>query len=157
VEAGTAPGRAGRAAGSLMTKDLFREIEHTADLAVVVEAADLPGLFARAGLSLFALLVSPEAVEPAEHRRVEVEGRDQEDLLHEWLSRLLSDFYVHGFVAASIRVVLLDKIHLEAELEGERFDRSRHSLLREIKAVTYHDLAIRHTTAGCEAQVTFDV
>ena len=140
-----------------MTRELFREIEHTADLAIVVESTDLHDLFARAGLSLFALLVAPVSVRAAERRSVRVEGQDREDLLHEWLSRLLTDFYVDGFLAASIRVTQLDENHLEAELEGERFDRGRHALLREIKAVTYHALAIRDTAGGCEAQVTFDV
>lgn len=140
-----------------MIRELFREIEHTGDLAILVDANDLPELFARAGLSLFALLVAPESVRSVERRMVRVGGRDQEDLMHEWLSRLLSDFYVDGFVAASIRVTRLDREHLEAELEGERFDRGRHETLREIKAVTYHALAIRTTGRGCEAQVTFDV
>lgn len=136
---------------------LFREIEHTADLAIAVDGGDLAELFARSGLALFALLIEPGTVRGSERRRVEAAGRDAEDLLHEWLAVLLGDFYVDGFVAAEITTRVVDGRRVEADLVGERFDRARHGAVREIKAVTYHGLAVRRTAAGWEARVTFDV
>ncbi|HVP37569.1 MAG TPA: archease [Candidatus Saccharimonadales bacterium] len=136
----------------------FEEVPHAADLAIVVRGADPAGLYARAALALYALLVEPAGVRPAERRRVEVEGLDREDLLHEWLARLLSEFYTEGFVGRAVHVARCEDTRLEADLDGDRFDRARHALRREIKAVTFHQLAVRPAPGGgWEARITFDV
>ncbi len=137
--------------------ELFREIEHTGDLAIAVVARDLPDLYRRAGLALFALLVDARQVARGERWRVEAVGEDREDLMHEWLARLLADFFAEGKLAAAIDITHLDEKRIEAELEGERFRRDRHTLLREMKAVTYHALRIGRVGAGWEARITFDV
>ncbi len=140
---------------------LYTEVEHTADLAILVEADSLRELYRRAALALFALLVEGGDVHAGERRHLTVDGRDREDLMHELLSRLLSDFYADDFIAASIAVTHVDDRHLEADLEGECFDRRRHVSLREIKAVTYHGLEIRGADESgprlWQARVTFDV
>jgi len=138
-------------------EDWFREIEHTGDLAIVVTAPDLRELYRRAGLALFALLVDPDQVGRRERWRIEATGEDRADLMHEWLARLLTDFFAEGKVAAGIDVTRLDEGRIEADLEGERFQRGRHVLSREIKAVTYHALCIRRVGHDWEARITFDV
>jgi len=46
---------------------------------------------------------------------------------------------------------------LRARVAGEPIDPARHPIVREIKAVTYHGLAVDRVAGGFSAQVVFDV
>jgi SHS2 domain-containing protein len=140
-----------------MTEPLFREIEHTADLGIEVEA-DTPGeLFRRAGLALFSLMVNVEKVEPRTEREESVQAEGWEDLLHDWLSRLLSNFLQEGFIAAMITIEEIDATHLRARLAGEKLNYDRHEFETEIKAVTYHQLSVTCENGRWQVRVIFDV
>ncbi len=135
----------------------MREIEHTGDIGIEVEAPTRPELFARAALAMARLMVEEEGIEPLERREVEARGGDDAEVIHDLLAAALNLFLVDGFIwrdAAAAedggRVVL--------RLSGEAFDRRRHTLLGEIKAVTYHQLSVSKTEAGgWRARVIFDV
>jgi protein archease len=42
-------------------------------------------------------------------------------------------------------------------LRGEKFNPLRHEFRGEVKAVTYHELAVTRTHSGWQARVIFDV
>jgi SHS2 domain-containing protein len=44
-----------------------------------------------------------------------------------------------------------------ARLRGDRADGQRHTLLHEVKAVTYHHLAVERSDEGWRATVLFDL
>ncbi|GIW40674.1 MAG: protein archease [Candidatus Binatia bacterium] len=136
--------------------DYYEELDHTGDLAISVSGRDLAEVFRHAALALFALLVEGDGTEE-QTRGVRVRGQDREDLLHEWLSRLLSDFYAEGFVVTDVPMITIGDRELEATVAGHRFRSGRDRLLREIKAVTYHGLTLRAGKNGWEARITFDV
>ena len=51
-----------------------------------------------------------------------------------------------------------DQVQVTARLDGETLDRERHTLLSEVKAVTYHQLTVeRVPEGGWRASVLFDV
>jgi SHS2 domain-containing protein len=140
-----------------MTEPCFHEIEHTADLGIEVEADSVAGLFRCAGQALFSLLVSTEHVQVHEERRVAVQADDWEELLHDWLARLLREFLQDGFIAAVIAVEEIEATHIQARLGGEKLDYARHEFETEIKAVTYHQLAVTQEDDRWRARVIFDV
>jgi SHS2 domain-containing protein len=140
-----------------MAEPLFREIEHTADIGIEVEADTAHELFRRAGLALFSLMVGLEEVEMREEREEIVQAEGWEDLLHDWLSRLLHNFLQGGFIAAKITVDELDATHIRARLAGEKLDYERHNFETEIKAVTYHQLSVTCENGRWLARVIFDV
>lgn len=140
-----------------MTEPLFREIEHTADLGIEVEADTPQELFRRAGLALFSLMVSLEHVETREEREQAVRADGWEALLHEWLSSLLHQFLQDGFIAASITIDEIDSTRVRARLAGEKLDYDRHAFETEIKAVTYHQLMVKQEGGRWRARVIFDV
>jgi SHS2 domain-containing protein len=140
-----------------MAEPLFREIEHTADIGIEVEADTPSELFRRTGLALFSLMVSLEGVEACEEREETVRAEGWDDLLHDWLSRLLHSFLQDGFIAATITVEEIDSTHVRARLVGEKLDYKRHSFETEIKAVTYHQLSVTCENGRWQARVIFDV
>ncbi|MFM8893617.1 MAG: archease [Planctomycetia bacterium] len=46
---------------------------------------------------------------------------------------------------------------MRALAHGERYDPARHTLAHEIKAVTWHELSVRHAPTGWDASIFVDV
>ncbi|HEX9017892.1 MAG TPA: archease [Anaerolineaceae bacterium] len=130
----------------------FIEIEHTADWALKITAADLPELFTLAARGMYWLMHLSLVDAPRITRSLDLDGVDNEALLVTFLSELLYlneseglafDDFELSFQAAHLRAVLHG-----APAAGQK---------KEIKAVTYHNLAIRPTENGLEATIVFDV
>jgi len=138
-------------------KAAFREIEHTADLAVELSAGDLPSLFAVAGEALYSLIADPEKIEPREQARVSATGAAPEELLHAWLRELLARFNVERFIGKYCEIGELLDDRVEGVVFGERLDLKRHTFYTEIKGVTYHDFKIWREGDLWLATVVFDV
>jgi SHS2 domain-containing protein len=51
----------------------------------------------------------------------------------------------------------IDGLTLRAEVQGERFDPTRHQVKLEIKTPTYHMFRLEPTPTGWQATVLFDV
>lgn len=135
----------------------FREIEHTADLAIEVTASDLAGLFATAGEALFALIADPAGIEPRDKTLVTATGSGPEELLHAWLCELLAQFNVASFVAVRCDVEKITHDRVEGTIRGEKLDLNRHRFYTEIKGVTYHDFKVWNENGLWHARVIFDV
>jgi SHS2 domain-containing protein len=130
----------------------FKEISHTADRCIAVWAPDLPRLLMQAAAGMYQMMeIDPLSGEPAK-KKMELEAASAEELLVLFLSELL-------YLLESSQVVFdhldlgLEGLHLHAEMQGKQPVRYRN----EIKAVTYHKLAIRQTRQGLEAEIVFDV
>jgi SHS2 domain-containing protein len=138
----------------------YRFVDHTGDVAVDLEAPDLPTLFADAALALTDTLVDRASVKTAAHRDVRLASADLDSLLVDWLSELLFMFETDGWLtdAASIEIESSgDGWSLDAAIRGDLFDPDRHPARVLVKAVTYHALAIRQTPSGVTARVVFDI
>jgi SHS2 domain-containing protein len=145
-----------RASGEGADEPLFREFEHTGDLGIEVNAASRAELFRRAAIALAALMVEPAEVAASERREVEVQADTDADLLHDLLAELLDLFVIDAFIWREAAVVEHGR-SLKVTLRGEHFDASRHQFRGEIKAVTYHQLAVEQSPQGWRAHVIFDV
>lgn len=130
----------------------FRELSHTADVEIEVWAPDLPGLLVQAARGMYALAGIRLEAENRLERAVELRARDGESLLVSFLTELLYLCEVEGLAFDDIRPQV-DGYALQARLGGAPVASQR----REIKAVTYHDLAVRASERGYEARIVFDV
>lgn len=136
----------------------LREIEHTGDTGIEVNAPTRAELFARAALAMARLMVEEEGIKPVERREVEARGADDAELMHDLLAAALNLFLADGFIWRDAAAAAEHGERVVLTLSGETFDRARHSLLGEIKAVTYHQLSVSRTDAGMwRARVIFDV
>lgn len=135
----------------------FEVFAVTADKGVRAWGKDLPEVFANTAQGMWSLMVEPGRAQRREMLPVTVEAGDRETLLVAWLNELLYLHEVEGFVAADFEVSHLTDTRLEAEVWGERMDRTRHPLVGHVKAATYHLLHVRPTDGGWEAQVVVDV
>ena len=143
-----------------------RQVEHTADVALEVEADDLAAAFAEAALALGEVITGGGLPEPREAVRVTIEADDVESLLVRWLAELLVHFDAEGFLTGAAEVALTPPTRdarpevvvvvdgraarvagegawrLRATLRGEAYDPARHGYGSEVKAISYHTLRV---------------
>ncbi len=136
---------------------MFNLFEHTADLGIHAEAADLATLMAEAARGLFSVLVSDlGSVRSVVEVRLAMEAQRYDDLLHDWLAGLLFIFDTRRLVFCQFEV-RFDGRDLTAVVRGEPLAPERHPIGMEIKAITYHGLKVEQTPAGWTAEVIVDL
>src|SRR5207249_551719 len=124
---------------------MHETFDHTADLGLRIRAADLDTLFAEAGRALFAAIVEDlDTVEPRQELHIDVSGDDREYLLFDWLKELLYHCDSQHVLFSQFEVHVRPD-GLSATARGEPLDPSRHELLHEVKAITYHGLTVEQT------------
>ena len=134
-----------------------REIGHTADLGIEIEAADLSGLFSEAAEALYGLVADSDDINPKEKIAVSAMGQGWEELFHAWLCELLAQFNLKGFVGKHCEIVSLMPERVEGWIRGECLDLERHRFYTEIKGVTYHHFKVWQEDGMWRARVIFDV
>jgi SHS2 domain-containing protein len=135
----------------------YRTFDHTADLGLEIYGRDEEELFSNAAFALFDTITDIGGIAMREKRTVSVEGSDREDLLVNFMRKLLSLFHIEGFLLRRFAVYELDEHSLSGEAEGEIFDPKKHGINTEIKAVTYHQVRITPTSDGFMGRVICDV
>jgi SHS2 domain-containing protein len=130
----------------------YREIEHTADWELHVWAPDLAGLLEQAARGMYSMMGVCLKVGPRQARDLELRANDSESILVAFLSELLylceqeslcfDEFYIEP-----------NSLSLKAHLLGAPLA----FIDKEIKAVTYHNLAICKTDQGFEVNIVFDI
>lgn len=132
----------------------YREIEHTADWAMEVWAEDIPGLFMEAAAGMVALqgicFLESGSARPCE---MEFNGVDYESLLVSFLSELLFLQESEQLGSRIVRVLELNSEKLLVFLQLESIT----IIEKAVKAVTYHDLAIKFSHGNWSTRIVMDV
>jgi len=139
----------------------FLEDAPTADVGFVAFGVTLEECFqAAADATLAVMLANPEALQPRLRRALHVEA-DSVDLA---LLRFLEEFiYAKDADGNFLRVASISVIErgvgwvVDAAVEGEAIEPSRHQLSADIKAVTLHRLNVQRADNGWEATVVLDI
>jgi SHS2 domain-containing protein len=143
-------------AGSAMLRPCvyrYEEIEHTADRALRVAAADLPALFVGAARGMYSLMTDLDGLVATVWHQVQLEDWDRESLLVGWLNELLFLTENEGLCFVESRIESLTDTMLVGWAGGVRVTPTRAS----VKAATFHDLALVHDGEEWSTVVTFDV
>jgi SHS2 domain-containing protein len=127
-------------------------VEHTADWELEVWAPDLAGLMEEAASGMYELMGVEVSGESRRHHQLEIGADDREQLLVSFLEELLfladsEEVAFDGYLLSLVGTNLL------ARLEGGLILARN----KEIKAVTYHRLAIKESRRGLKTRIVFDV
>jgi SHS2 domain-containing protein len=122
--------------------------EHPSDIGLSASADSMAELFEALGEGMAAQVCESGNVIAREVRTVEAVGDDREDLLVDFLSKLLHLFLMDRFLIATIAVESITDTAIAAKVAGEKYAPPRHELGAEIKAVTYHHLQVAQAAAG---------
>ena len=141
----------------------FRFVEElsTADVAFEAWGATLEELFISAAAALMATMTAvPEQVMRRETLDFRMEHEELDLLLLLFLEELIFCKDARRLLLHADRVQLVERdglFHLEARVNGEQVDASRHCLLVDVKAVTLHRLQLQFEDGLWKAVVVLDV
>ena len=134
----------------------FRVIEHTADVGIVAYGKNLGQTFVNAARGLYSIMLEDQEIGEEVHRCIEVEGRDREALLVQWLNELIYTFDVENLVFKSFHILEMTDTGLKIDCFGQKLDPEIHEVRLGVKAATYHMLKVEEGN-GFRAQVLFDI
>lgn len=136
----------------------FREDIAVADVAFEASGRTLKELFASAGLAVTNTMVKDlKSVHTRTMKRIEVEGRDVENLLFNFLQELIFLKDAEHLLFGKISIEEVSETKCAAVLWGEKLNAQRHELLVDVKAVTMHMFSVARTNEGWRATVILDV
>jgi len=134
----------------------FEILEHPSDVGIRATGDSLAGAFINAARGLLSVILKGHVQERTE-RVVTLNASDRGHLLVRWLSEVLFLYDAEHFVPASFRFTQFSETSLVAEIRGEAFDSARHHTKLDVKAVTYHQLALVDRPGLSQVTVFLDI
>ena len=145
-----------------MKKVGFRFLDHTADVQVESWGPTLEEAYSQTALGLMAT-ISPNLnlISPLVQKVIQIEAEDKESLLFDFLSEFLFIFDVEDLIFCEIAIESIkkkqDKYLLKANVKGERFNKKKHEIGTEVKAITYSFMDIEEKDWEVKINIVFDI
>lgn len=130
----------------------FRECEHTADGEIEVWAESIVDLFIYAVRGMYCLGGVTLEPDPRLCHKMQISAADNEALLVSFLTELVF-LWEHDQQAFDVFRLNLNDYHLQVEMEGGPVK----TAVRQIKAVTFHRLAITFQDGFFRTRLVFDL
>ena len=136
----------------------FQILEHTADVGIRAEAIDLPGVFEQATLGLLDINGTWAPGRPAEEQvELAIEADDLGALLVDWLGEVLYLGDSRDAVVTSLEMDGVTPQRAAGRVGISPRDEAAYEGGTQVKAITYHRLAVEQTEDGWAATVYVDV
>ncbi|HVE86634.1 MAG TPA: archease [Myxococcales bacterium] len=127
--------------------------EHTSEVRVRLTAPTFGGLLGEAGRALAELLADEEPGPLQAPERVSLQGADRVALLVHWLNELVFLSETRKQIYAWFDVQVATDREVVAQVRGWAASRVR----TQVKAATFHGLAVAEGPEGLQAEVVLDV
>jgi SHS2 domain-containing protein len=135
----------------------YRVFPHTADVGLWVQGKTLQALFKNAALGMLHLVTHLKSYQPKKKIPLILKSNSLESLLVDWLHEILYFLTVKRLGICKVQLKLVKPYGLKAILWGDKLEAKRHSVFREIKAVTHHDLKIQYRKNHYQTKIIFDI
>ncbi|WP_148687733.1 archease [Candidatus Nitrosocosmicus hydrocola] len=137
-------------------------LDHMTDAYLRIHASNLGEAFEYAGLGLVGIMYELEGVEPNKQVPITAEGKDLENLLFDWLDKILLIVLLDRTIMSEFRVKIThdDETGLygiRGYGNGEQINPDRHELKVEVKGITYHEMKILENTSKGEVMIEYIV
>ena len=133
----------------------YELIEHTADVGVKAYGKTVAEAFEHVAEAMFDIITDESTIDSIGEYDIQLEAPDLEQLLVDWLSKLLFLNDAENLVFGKFQVTI-DANRLSARVFGEKYNKKKHKMGVEIKAVTYHILQVNKKDP-IFVQVLFDI
>jgi len=142
-----------------MTPEIkFEPFETTADVGLRVYGKNPVELFENASKGMFSLIFEPFQLQNFVIKNIEIEGDNPEDIIVSLLSELIYLLETQNFVLSNLKGREINPKKYTFTLEGESYNKEKHSFLMQIKAVTFHNLKIKKEKDNkLTVDIVFDV
>lgn len=132
-----------------------------ADVAFEAEGATLSEMFESAGLATTNVMVRDmKAVRKKITKKIRLENDDLEKLLFEFLQEFVYWKDKDLLLFSGINVKIKErggKFSFVAALKGEKIDPTRHEMLVDVKAVTWHLFSVKKKGEKWQCRVVLDI
>jgi SHS2 domain-containing protein len=135
----------------------WEHFEVEADVGVRGWGSTRAEAFAQVTRGVFALLVSPDQLQPRERREVRAQADMPESLLVTWIDECLYVHDIEGFVAQSVEMTVCTDTLAHGVLHSEPVDPGRHRVGTVVKGATYHQVLVTERLGVHEARIIVDV
>ncbi|KAK2952781.1 putative Archease [Blattamonas nauphoetae] len=139
----------------------YETLDHTADIQFHSWGTTMKEAFEQIGLCMFDYVTELQALEIDDSltHDFEASGHDMESLLFAYMDELLFQFSAEMFTPKEIEVLELDEqsFQIKCLVKGETFDRQKHPMGCEIKAITYSNMQIHQTDGKVDLFVIVDI
>ncbi len=140
-----------------MSEEGWEHFEVEADVGVRAWGPTLEACFRQCALGVFTLIVPLEAVAPVEAREVSAQAETPEALLVSWINELLYLHEVEGFAVRDVAEPRIERTRAHGSLTGEPMDAARHPRGIQVKAATFHQLALDLKPGRVSARLVLDI
>ena len=139
----------------------FKFHEHTADITVECWASTLEKAFEEAALATLEVIVNTSTVDANVAIELDVEGIDLEELLVEWVGKLIAlidiNYQFYSRFEVNSIITKPDGYLLSGKIWGEPINLGKHDTRTEVKAMTYADLQIEQKSDLTTLRFTLDL
>jgi protein archease len=137
----------------------YRYLDHMTDAVIEAYGSTLEEAFESAAKALNDTMIDLKEVKPDMEVRIQASGHDLQELLFDWLDRVMLLLVADGIVMSefSVKIRQGNGYSLEGVAEGEKLNLKKHHYKVEIKAVTYHEMEIRQASGSATVRFLLDL
>ena len=132
-------------------------LEHTADVKFKAEAKTLEEAFILSAEALNETIYGKIKILEQEEKTIEIEGKDLEGLLYNFLEEFLFLLDSEDFLVSKVKEIKIDqeKFKLHAKLLGDKSE--KYNFTNDVKAITYNEMFVKQEENLWKTQVVLDV
>lgn len=130
-------------------------LEHMADIKFRAGGSTIEEMFISAADALNETIRGDIKILEQKEKNFEVESKDMESLLYNFLEEFLFLLDAEDFLVARVKSVLIEGDKLKCVVVGDSAE--NYKFTNDVKAVTYNDMFVRENEKGWECQVVLDV
>jgi SHS2 domain-containing protein len=138
----------------------FRYLDHMTDVIVEAYGNTLEDAFANSARGLVNAMFEISEVIPDREIEIYADGYDLKSLLYNWLEKVILVMLIDNIVVSNLKVNISERngiYSIKGVAKGERIDLEKHHYKIEIKAVTYHEMAIKQDGKGVTIRFLLDL
>ena len=127
----------------------------TSDVLFCAYGQDLKEVFENSALAMFTIICDVDKVKQEHKVTVEVNGKDEDSLLYNWLQELIALVDTEECFFSSFNITEISPKKLKAEISGESMVQEKGQTV--VKAVTNYKFGLEKSKEGYKATVSLDI
>lgn len=145
-----------------MTQKTYEYLEHAADIKFRAYGSNHEDAFTNAGYALTDILIDHTQVASAQTKQIEVQGHTYEQILYDFLEKLIILIDTEQFLLSKVESVMITRDHdvltLKATVLGDTLTKNtteesgqteqNYQTHGDVKAITYHEMQITKDDEG---------
>jgi len=132
----------------------FKFLEHTADIKFQAFGKTLVEAFKNSALAMTKAMTD-DKVKSKITKKIKTQGKDNENLLYNFLEDILVLVDSENFIIAEIKKINIKDNKINAELRGDTVN--KYDVKNHIKSVTYNEMFVKKEKGKWAIQVVVDV